>query len=202
MQNKGVWEKLAYKYDELWVQKYSLEPTRKVVMEILRFENKSFSMLDIGCGTGQLLDLVEKRFKNKSLVGIDKSKEMIAKAKEKGINADFYVSEAESFDLDSRFDIITCCHSFPYYSNQKLVLKKVSELLAKNGKAIFVQGSINNFYDKLAFGVVEMTAEKADYVSRKDFCMMAEENFVVEKVFKIKKKYYMPSIYGFVLRRK
>ena len=53
-----VWEKLAHKYDRLWVQKYSLGPTRREVRAILLpllAKEPSLKILEIGCGTGQLI---------------------------------------------------------------------------------------------------------------------------------------------------
>ena len=45
-----VWEKLAHKYNNLWVQKYSLGPTRREVKKIvlpLLEKNNELKILDI-----------------------------------------------------------------------------------------------------------------------------------------------------------
>jgi hypothetical protein len=68
--------------------------------------------------------------------------------------------------------------------------------------AIFIHGSINSIYDKIVMSIVEMTAENASYISKKQFIDLAKEYFVVEGSFLIKERWFMPSIYGFVLRRK
>ncbi|WP_010246691.1 class I SAM-dependent DNA methyltransferase [Acetivibrio cellulolyticus] len=198
----SIWDKLSKKYDSLWVQKYSLTPTRKKVLSILKRCKSDFSMLDVGCATGQLLSEVRNEFSRSKLFGIDKSEQMIELARSKNIDAKFDCVYAEEYDTKIKFDVVTCCHSFPYYQEKELVLKKVASLLNENGMAIFIQGSINGIYDRIVMSIVEMTAEKANYLSKKEFINQAKEYFVIEESFLIKEKWFMPSICGFVLRRK
>ena len=197
-----IWDRLANKYDSLWVQKYSLEPTRRKILDILKTQGHIFSMLDVGCATGQLLSEVRSEFSDSQLFGIDKSANMIELARARNIDAKLECVFAEELDVDSKFDVITCCHSFPYYLDKALVLQKIASLLDDHGIAIFIQGSINSFYDKIIMALVELTAEKANYLSRKDFAAMAEEFFIVEESFLIREKWFMPSLCGFVLRKK
>lgn len=198
----SIWDRLSKKYDSLWVQKYSLTPTRKKVISILKCCKSDFTMLDVGCATGQLLSEVRSEFPECKLFGIDKSEQMIELARSKNIDAQFDCVYAEEYDTKIKFDVITCCHSFPYYQEKELVLKKLASLLKENGMAIFIHGSINSIYDKIVMSIVEMTAEKANYLSKKEFINLAKEYFVVEGSFLIKEKWFMPSLCGFVLRKK
>jgi len=50
--------------------------------------------------------------------------------------------------------------------------------------------------------VVEKTAEKADYLSIVDFKKLFEKDFEILEDFKIKEKFFMPTIAGFVMRKK
>lgn len=198
----SIWDNLSKKYDSLWVQKYSLTPTRKKVISILKCCKSGFTMLDVGCATGQLLSEVRSEFPECKLFGIDKSEQMIELACSKNIDAKFDCVYAEEYDTKIKFDVITCCHSFPYYQEKELVLKKIASMLNENGMAIFIQGSINDIYDKIVMSIVEMTAEKASYLSKKEFINLAKEYFVLEGSFLIKEKWFMPSLCGFVLRKK
>lgn len=198
----NVWDKLSDKYDTLWVQKYSLAPSRKKALDCLKNSSNSFSLLDVGCATGQLLYEIKKLYPNAELLGIDKSSMMIKVAKEKSKDIKFDCVVAENFDTYNKFDFITCCHSFPYYTEKSAVLEKLSKLLQDKGKAIFIQASINSFYDKFVMSIVEKTAEKAEYLSKKDFCDLAEKYFFVENIFTIREQWFMPTIAGFVLGKK
>jgi trans-aconitate methyltransferase len=196
-----IWNKLAEKYDHLWVQKYSLAPTRDHVMR--RLEGmKPESLIDIGCGTGQLLHQISQLYPGIELTGIDKSQEMIRKCREKNITANFMCGDIGEMEADTdKFDLAICCHSFPYYKEKAKISNKVHEMLNENGMAVFVQASQNSLYDQIALWLVERTAEKAEYLSRDEFARLFENRFVIEERFTIREKWFMPSICGFVMRK-
>lgn len=201
----NVWNRLAKKYDNLWVQKYSLAPTRKKVIEVIKNlkVGNNFCLLDFGCATGQLIEELLKTYPNVKYAGFDKSIQMIELANSKILNCDFSVQNAENtnYQLNS-FDIITCCHSFPYYNDKAIVVENINNILKNNGYAIFVQASINNLYDKIIMSVVEKTAEKADYLSKSNFKKLFESKFEIIEEFEIKEKFFMPTLAGFVMRKK
>ena len=110
----SIWDDLANKYDSLWVQKYSLEPTRRKILGVLKTRKHNFSMLDVGCATGQLLSEVRSAFADSKLFGIEKSTSMIELARSRNIDAELECIYAEEYDTTIKFDVITCCQSFPY----------------------------------------------------------------------------------------
>ena len=48
----NIWNFWADKYDKLWVQKYSLKPTRNYIVKALSkyIKNDGIKVLDLGCG--------------------------------------------------------------------------------------------------------------------------------------------------------
>jgi trans-aconitate methyltransferase len=196
-----IWNKLAEKYDNLWVQKYSLNPTREQVMRRLDGMMPG-SLVDIGCGTGQLLNQISQFHPGIQLTGIEKAEEMIRKCREKKIPGRFICGDIAEIETPiHKFDAAICCHSFPYYENKSKVIEKLHGMLNESGKAIFVQASQNNLYDRIALWLVERTAEKAEYLSRDEFCNLFEHRFAIEERFTIRERWFMPSICGFVVRR-
>ena len=110
---ESVWDKLANEYDRMWVQKYSLEPTRRKVIEQvgkLSDQSGSLCLLDVGCGTGQLVDEISRLYPDIDCTGIDQSEYMIGKALAKNNNAQFFVSSAEDIgkQINDTYHIITC----------------------------------------------------------------------------------------------
>ena len=75
--NAGIWDFWAPRYDSLWVQRWSLGPTRAKILERLpRVEG--CRILDMGCGTGQhVAALLAEGF---DAHGSDTSAEMLARA--------------------------------------------------------------------------------------------------------------------------
>lgn len=196
-----IWNKLADKYDHLWVQKYSLTPTRVEVMK--RVEGmKPHRLIDIGCGTGQLLHEISVLYPEINLTGIDKAQEMIQKCQDKKIPGEFICGDIHGMGTTAeKYDLAICCHSFPYYKHKSEIVDKIHDMLNENGRAIFVQASQNSFYDQIALWLVERTAEKAEYLSRDEVCRLFENQFAIEERFTIREKWFMPSICGFVMRR-
>jgi ubiquinone/menaquinone biosynthesis C-methylase UbiE len=74
--------------------------------------NPGDSVLDVGCGTGEVTLLAKTRVKDGSVYGIDPAPEMIAvarrKASRKGLSIDFRVSVIEALPFpDASIDVVT-----------------------------------------------------------------------------------------------
>lgn len=97
------------------------------------FEN----VLDIGCGTG----LCGPLFRDMcgQLVGVDLSREMIRKAKEKDIYDDLYVEELVAFlrDGDSAFDLMIAADVFNYVGDLVSVFSACKGRLSLEGVIVF-----------------------------------------------------------------
>jgi 2-polyprenyl-3-methyl-5-hydroxy-6-metoxy-1,4-benzoquinol methylase len=206
MLKQKVWDFWAKRYERLWVQKYSLGPTRR---ELVRFieekleEGKKYRILDIGCGTGQLLRDIKREFVqyDLELSGVDFSESMICEARGRDSSIDYRVMRVEEIaNLKTQYDIITCTHSFPYYEDQGAALRAMRGLLKSEGYLLLAQASQNSFYDNLAMFFVKFTTGKAKYPSVREVITMSLDLFQCESVTRIKERFYMPSIYFFAMR--
>lgn len=204
MQGSRIWDFWADRYERLWVQKYSLSPTRKRIIsrlkQLITDKNRSYRILDSGCGTGQLLRDIQKEFGSFAveLTGIDYSSGMIAEAVGKSEDIRYVVSDIEEFrECEKAYDIIVCSHSFPYYKDKGQVIESFSRLLSDNGCLILAQASQNNLYDSLVMPFVKLTTSKAAYPSVSEVMKMLEPQFGRIELDRIKERFYMPSIYMF-----
>ncbi len=205
--NYKVWENLAHKYNNLWVQKYSLGPTRREVMKIILplFEQKpDLKILDIGCGTGQLIGEIAKRYADVNYLGIDVAENMIevARSKSTGKGIEFRVCAVEDFQTEEIYDVIICTHAFPYFPDKMEVLKKMAKLCRGEGRIIIVNSSTNSIKDWLINLGLKTTTSKAQYLSIKEMKRMFQ--VVALEVMDIKiirERWYMPTIALFHLKR-
>ena len=122
-------------YDNLWIRKMG-KYTREMLSKI--DFNKDYSLLDLACGTGYIIEEALKKEKPSGIVGIDNSKGMlnIAKKRFKTGNVKFILGDIleEIKKLpDDSFDIITCGWALAYV-NKKDLIREIHRLLKKNGQ--------------------------------------------------------------------
>ena len=88
-----------------------------VIERIASFSQEKLRILDVGCGTGALLEKLRNRFEDADLCGVDISPKMLDVARSRNIaNAVFAEGDAEHLPCDDRsFDIVLCCSSFHHY---------------------------------------------------------------------------------------
>lgn len=102
------------------------------------------SVLDLGCGTGQLAArLAEGPAGEHTVVGVDPAAAMleIAQARPGGEGVAWVRSEAQALRLDRRFDLVLLTgHAFQVFladDDQRSVLATIARHLAPNGRFIF-----------------------------------------------------------------
>lgn len=207
MSNKKIWDFWAGKYEKLWVQKYSLSPTRRDIINELKEVLKpgaSYNILDMGCGTGQLIRDMQSELKGYNIryTGVDLSDKMIELAKEQDSESTYLNYSIDEFmGTGDGYDIIVCSHSFPYYPDQKGSITKFHNLLKPDGLLFLAQASANTFYDHLAMFFVKFTTGSASYLSVTQIKKMVTGRFEILKIHLIKEKSYMPTICLYILKK-
>lgn len=121
--------KMCYVFGEKELQRYRTE-----------------RLLDLGCGTGEMIRLLREKHPHMMLWGLDLSPEMIRMAKEKQIpNVDFRVGDAEFLPYpDQSFDVVLCMQSFHHYPNPEAVLKEVYRVLRPGGRFLLYDMYVKN----------------------------------------------------------
>ena len=109
-------------------------------------DNKYNKLLDIGCGTGWLLDNLSKQ-RDAEYHGIDLAENMLEVAKGKNIpNATFCLGNAQELPYeDETFDIVTCSQSFHHYPDSKKAIQEAYRVLKKGGMYILSDSGVGGF---------------------------------------------------------
>ena len=96
------------------------------------FSQEDISVLEIGCGAGELLNGIRAKRK----VGIDFSPAMIAVAKEKYPAVEFHVMEAENIQLQEKFDLIIISNLIGYLDDVQEVFRQLHKVCHSQTKII------------------------------------------------------------------
>lgn len=148
------------------------EHARKLYPHILQaiIREPANQLLDLGCGTGELMKQVLLEDRNKHITGIDLSQNMLDMAKHKvKQKADFVLGDAEKLPFeDESFDLVYCNDSFHHYPHPLKVVDEINRVLKKDGIIIIgdcfqkgIMRMIMNFFMRFGHsGDVKMYSEK------------------------------------------
>ena len=105
------------------------------------------SLLDVGCGTGPVVELLAKKYPEKHFIGLDITPAMIEVAQSKGLsNAEFMVGDAENLPFgDGRFDAVLCSNSFHHYPHPERFFSEAARVLRPGGRLILRDYTSNDF---------------------------------------------------------
>ena len=99
-------------------------------------------ILDLGCGTGALAEIIQSEIPNCSIVGIDLSPRMVEQARTRlDERVEITTGDAEHLPFpDSSFDVVYCNDSFHHYPDPALAAFQAWRVLRAGGT--FVIGDV------------------------------------------------------------
>lgn len=101
------------------------------------------SVLEVGCGTGELIGAVKGRRK----VGIDFSERLIEQARKSQTTVEFRVMAAENITLDETFDVIIVSNLLCYLNDVELVFNQLHKVCHEKTRLIIT--SYNRTWEPL-----------------------------------------------------
>ena len=110
-------------------------------------------ILDVGCGTGHLTATLAER--GATVVGIDKSPEMVVAARENYPNLTFVEADATELDFDEPFDAAFSNATLHWIDDQDAVLSSIANVLRPGARFVAELGGDGN----VASVVKAVTAE-------------------------------------------
>jgi ubiquinone/menaquinone biosynthesis C-methylase UbiE len=132
-------ESLTRYYDR-WMNFITGGQDKRVRDAVLGYIEPGDLVLDVGCGTGTLA--VKAAQKGAQVIGIDQSPAMLKLAREKaqasGIEVDFRLAQAQSLDLEKKFDVMTATFTLSEISpdEAEMIVADLAEHLKPGGKII------------------------------------------------------------------
>jgi len=140
-------------------------------------------ILDVGCGTGQLADIIHNA--GALVTGIDASPEMIKKARENYDDIKFFVRDAADFSFEEKFDAAFSNAALHWIARQEEALHCICDALKQHGRFVFEMGgkhNIENIHSALKCvmmeeGLTNHIPDESNY-----FPSVAEQCELLEKV--------------------
>jgi ubiquinone/menaquinone biosynthesis C-methylase UbiE len=179
--------------------------------------NKSYKILDIGCGTGRHSIELTKRGYN--ITGIDLSESMLRKArdkaKENNLDIKFIKHDARKLPFNKDFDvaIMLCEGGFPLMETDEMnfeILKSAAKSLKDNGKFIFttLNGLFPVYHSVEKFLADASKEDNATYRSNSFDLMTFRDANITEftddsgnrKTLECNERYYVPSEITWLLK--
>lgn len=119
----GIYEMCKDDYPQM-LEELALEP----------FEG----VLDVGCGTGAVLELLHGEYPGKHLTGLDLTPGMIDVARAKRLdNVSFVVGDAEALPFGPQsFDAVLCSNSFHHYPHPERFFAEAARVLRPGGRLV------------------------------------------------------------------
>ncbi|MBS3075385.1 methyltransferase domain-containing protein [Candidatus Pacearchaeota archaeon] len=151
--NKKFFNEIAGYYDNFILKSLFVKALKKLIKTM--GIKKNSKILDLGCGTGNLLHLLEKENKNLKLYGIDISEEMLKIAKDRlNKKTELKLISAEKIDFKNKFDYVFSTEAFHHYSDYHLIMNNIYKSLKNNGKLIVLDVDFGYFLNKI-FHLIE-----------------------------------------------
>lgn len=127
--------KAAERYDEQWA--FYVEATTRETLRRMPM-TPTARVLDVGCGTGELLRRLRAKYPDAGLAGLDPVSEMLAVAKDK-LNGkeDLRIGYADSLPWSAgSFDVVVSCNMFHYITHPVEALREMARVLRPGGALV------------------------------------------------------------------
>lgn len=119
----------------------------EVIDYVVKNVPQNGSVLDLLCGTGNLINQIYKLRPDIKFTGVDLEPEYIRYAKDQNAAVNFLVGDAFTWDNGQKFNVVLCTGGLHHleHKNQKEFIKKISSLVKADGFAIVGDPYIDSY---------------------------------------------------------
>jgi len=123
---------------------------RDILRKVRRYgDHQVLSIMDVGCGSGYLLQTLSEKFPNATLTGVELDHRLNDKIRNIVPKAEIINSDAESFEVSETFDLIVSTQVIEHLYNPDAFLAKVSSRLSDCGLVILTTPNVDGFGAKV-----------------------------------------------------
>lgn len=126
-------------YDAIYDFKDYGEASSRICRLAEELHPSAATLLDIACGTGRHLEHLQSRFQ---VEGLDLNPELLKAARARCPNVPFHLGDMRDFNLNRRFDVITCLFSSIGYVKSVRNLRRTVRCIAEHlspGGLVFME---------------------------------------------------------------
>jgi trans-aconitate 2-methyltransferase len=103
------------------------------------------AVLDAGCGSGRVTEELAKRLPDGSILAVDASEAMIAKARQRlGDGASYLVADLAELEVEKPVDLIFSTATFHWVLNHERLFRHLRAALAPGGRLVAQCGGLGN----------------------------------------------------------
>jgi len=140
-----------YRRRSRWAFAQDFQEERNEIMMSLAPEGQQLTAIDLGCGTGIMLDLLAKRYRR--VVGLDASQEMLDGFATDKLGDELMLLRGDMAALpvsDDTFDVVICRSALHHMDDEVGVLKEICRVLKPEGSLILGEPANDNVVTRLA----------------------------------------------------
>jgi methionine biosynthesis protein MetW len=200
-------------YDQYWVKRGfddAAAPAFNRAKKLAKFIKPNSTILDIGCGSGAVMDYLSKNITPKKIIGIDISKDSVNHVRENGFEAyeiDVLTDEFKAFIKDKKFDYIIITEVLEHIEDPEAVVTAIKSHFTKS---IFVSIPNSGYFVhriRLLFGkfpavdIIQHIKEHIRFWTMKDFIYWADyygytvKNVVASSGLNIKPLRFLENVF-------
>jgi len=192
--NKNVFEQKQKFFDQ-WASNYDILITtvfyQAVHQRLLEYVNlpDQANILDLGCGTGKLLNRILKQFPDVFGIGVDLSPQMLRQArknKQFPKREIFVKGNAENLPfVDNQFNAVFNTISFLHYPNPQQVFKEIYRILKPQGYYYLADYSRYFYQNQIPFspgGLKFYNLEERETMAQNSDLKLVDHHYLLNNV--------------------
>lgn len=193
---KQQFARWSHFYDSIVFRLY-FEPLYNKILQIINHlvEERPWArarVLDIACGTGEILIRLSVQYPDMELTGFDLVPEMLKKANEKAKKENMRWIEGDASHLpfaNGSFDLVICSEAFHHFFQPEQTLSEIHRALTDGGFLLLVDPGANTWASNLLFNGLGKIFEQMNrcYSDKELTAMLHNASFKITRSFVFRK---------------